>query len=42
MIAMEFSDVLRAETGLEVTSARVFEHPTPQALATYLSERFAG
>jgi acyl transferase domain-containing protein/acyl carrier protein len=39
MTVMELTDALRAETGLDLTAAAVFEHSTPLALATHLGER---
>ena len=39
MTVMELTDALRAETGLELTAAVVFEHPTPLELAVHLGER---
>ncbi|MGW5106291.1 SDR family NAD(P)-dependent oxidoreductase [Nocardia sp. NPDC004123] len=40
--AIEFRNALKAVTGLQLPATLVFDYPTPQALAKYLADEFAG
>ncbi|MEU6587571.1 type I polyketide synthase, partial [Nocardia sp. NPDC046763] len=40
--AIEFRNTLKAVTGLQLPATLVFDYPTPQALAKYLADEFAG
>ncbi|MFG2577364.1 type I polyketide synthase [Streptomyces sp. NPDC048481] len=40
--AVELRDAVQAETGIELPSTVLFDHPTPNALARHLTDRRAG
>ncbi|MET8874231.1 SDR family NAD(P)-dependent oxidoreductase [Nocardia sp. NPDC004604] len=40
--AIEFRNALKTVTGLHLPATLVFDYPTPQALAKYLADEFAG
>ncbi|MEV6341715.1 type I polyketide synthase, partial [Nocardia vinacea] len=40
--AIEFRNALKTVTGLRLPATLVFDYPTPQALAKYLADEFAG
>ncbi|WSQ13148.1 acyltransferase domain-containing protein [Streptomyces sp. NBC_01231] len=42
MTAVELRNRLRAATGARLSASVVFDHPTPQALATHLLDRLSG